>query len=508
MKEAALTKLWLGLDVGTTAVKAAAYRPDGTQVAQADAPSKVTQVPGGGSEQDMDQVWETVGAVLSDLVAQCDGAEFQSLGIAAQGDGLWCVTGEGRPAGPAMLWNDTRTADDLAELEETGATGLIGRGCHTSLWSGTSGMLWRWVRQNRPEMAAQTAHVMTCVDWIGLNLTGALATDFSDATIPFLDIASRAYAAAQLEALDCAELADKLIAPKSADSALGQVSARAAKATGLPEGLPVSVGTLDLSAMIVGMGLHRAGETMMIMGTTAVVNILTDRITPTEAPVGASCLHPTAPVTIRVLAPTTGAAAFDWFAALHPKSLGGASAGEVAQRMNTLVEQVPPGAGGVTFLPYLNGERAPFVAPNLRASFHGLSSTTTTGEMGRAVMEGAALSLRHCFEEETGLPTAPVQLTGGGSKNPVWCQIIADVVGQPVLVSSASDHGLWGAAALGASASGLGGAVDLARRDEALQRYDPENHAAYTPVYRRYAAISRHHRALQAELNSLRETRL
>lgn len=501
-----MTKLWLGLDVGTTAVKAAAYTPDGRQVALSEAPSKVTQVPGGGNEQDMAQVWQTVTGVLSDLVAQCDGAVFQSLGIAAQGDGLWCVTADGAPAGPAMLWNDTRTADDLDTLDASGAAAVIGRGCNTSLWSGTSGMLWRWVRANRPEMAASTAHVMTCVDWIGLNLTGALAIDFSDATIPFLDIASRSYARAQLVALDCADLADKLIEPRSADSVLGQVTEAAAQATGLPAGLMVSVGTLDLSAMLVGMGLHRAGETMMIMGTTAVVNILTDRIEPADAPVGASCLHPTAPVTIRVLAPTTGAAAFDWFAALHPQSLGGASAGEVAARMNALVRDVPPGANGVTFLPYLNGERAPFVAPNLRGAFHGLSSASTTGDMGRAVMEGAALSLRHCFEEETGLPTTPVQLTGGGSKNPVWCQIIADVVGQPVLVSAASDHGLWGAAALGASASGLGEAVALASRDEDLQSYTPQNHAAYGPVYARYAMISRSHRALQAELNTLRET--
>ena len=321
-----MTKLWLGLDVGTTAVKAAAYTPEGRQVALAEAPSQVTQVAGGGSEQDMGQVWATVVAVLADLVGRCDGAEFEALGIAAQGDGLWCVTEDGAPAGPAMLWNDTRTADDLAALEASGATGVIGRGCNTSLWSGTSGMLWRWVRENRPEMAAKTAHVMTCVDWIGLKLTGALGTDFSDATIPFLDIASRDYDAGQIAALDCDELADKLIAPRTADSVLGQVTDAAAGATGLPEGLTVSVGTLDLSAMIVGMGLAQSGETMMIMGTTAVVNILTDRITPSDAPVGASCLHPTAPVTIRVLAPTTGAAAFDWFAALHPKSLGGASA--------------------------------------------------------------------------------------------------------------------------------------------------------------------------------------
>ena len=395
-----MAKLWLGLDIGTTAIKAAAYAPDGRQAALAEAPSTVVRRPDGGNEQDMEQVWRTVVSVLNDLTRQCGDAEFEALGIAGQGDGLWCVTDQGEAAGPAMLWNDTRAAEDLARLEGAGATAVIGRGCNTSLWPGTSGMLWRWLRAHRPEMAAKTAHVMTCADWIGLRLTGERATDFSNATIPFLDISARSYGARQIAALDCGDLAGKLIAPRAADTHLGGLTEAAAAATGLPAGLAVSVGTLDLSAMIVGMGLHRAGETMMILGTTAVVNILTDKAHPADAPVGASCLHPTAPTLIRVLAPTTGAAAIDWFAALHPQSLGGGPAGDVAARMNALAEPVPPGANGVTFLPYLNGERAPFVAPNLRAAFHGLASTTSTGEMARAVMEGTALSLRHCFEEE------------------------------------------------------------------------------------------------------------
>ena len=499
-----MTKLWLGLDVGTTAVKAAAYTEDGEQVALAEAPSAVVQRSDGGSEQDMAQVWGTVCRVLSELSAKCGAEAFAAMGVAAQGDGIWCIGRDGAPAGPAMLWNDTRAADDLARVVDSGATAPIGRGCHTSLWSGTSGMLWRWIRENDPDMAERTAHAVSCADWIGLCLTGQIATDYSDASIPFLDFGARRYSEAQLAALDCADLDRRLAAPKRADQSLGRVTQSAAAETGLPEGLPVSVGTLDLSAMIVGMGMDRSGQTMMILGTTAVINILTDSVDPSDAPVGASVLHPTSEAIVRVLAPTTGAAAFDWFAGLHPMSLGGASAGEIAARMNELVEAIPPGSNGVTFLPYLNGERAPFVAPDIRGAFHGLSATTTTGEMGRAVMEGTAFSLRHCFEENGGLPTAPVQLTGGGAKNAVWCQIIADVMGAQILVNPAPDHGLWGAAVLGASAAGFGDAVALAaRRDEALETYTPKDHDRYSAAFARYATISRHQRMLQADLTSL-----
>jgi sugar (pentulose or hexulose) kinase len=249
--------------------------------------------------------------------------------------------------------------------------------------------------------------------------------------------------------------------------------------------------------MIVGMGLDQNDDTMMIMGTTAVVNILKEKVQPTETPLAATVMHSTREMFIRVLAPSTGAAAFDWFASLHPTSLGGDTPSEVAEKLNALVVEVPIGANGVTFLPYLNGERAPFVAPNIRAGFLGMSARTTKAELGRAVMEGTALSLRHCCVSEGGLPSAPVQLTGGGARNPVWSQIIADVIGQDVLVNTASDLGLWGAACIGAAAVTGADPITLSTREETTQRFtsNPENHAAYGEVFDRYQTLSN---ALQA----------
>ncbi|MEJ6395883.1 FGGY family carbohydrate kinase [Gymnodinialimonas sp. 2305UL16-5] len=503
-----MAELWLGLDVGTTAVKAAAYAPDGIRLAEAQAPSPVSQYGEGRSEQDMNAVWASVCNVLSELGRQVDFSQAISLGICGQGDGLWPVDRHGQPSAPAMLWNDTRAAADLDALAQSGTVDVIGRGCHTALWTGTSGMLWRWLRVHDPKAAAKTVHVMTCADWIGLCLTGVQATDASNASIPFLDFQTRSYGPAQLAALDCADLAPKLLPLRAATEQMGKVTAQAAAQTGLPEGLPVSVGTLDLAAMIVGMGMDRAGQTMMIMGTTAVVNILTDHVEPIDTPVGASVLHPTSDVVIRVFAPTTGASAFDWFTGLHPQTLGGQSAGEIAGKLNALVQDVPPGSNGVIFLPYLNGERAPFVASDIRAGFHGLSASTSKAEMGRAVMEGAAFSLRHCFKAEGGLPTSPVQLTGGGSKNDTWCQIIADVMGQPVMVSDASDQGLWGVACIGAAAAGQGAPVALAKRTETHRTFIPnhETTLAYDQAFARYLILSEAARDVQTRLKSLQET--
>ncbi len=503
-----MAELWLGLDLGTTTIKAAAYSPDGCLFAISQHSNEVIRTVEGRAEQDMNAVWNSAANCLRELAAKCAGQEITSLGICAQGDGLWAIDTLGAPVRAAMLWNDTRASDDLQDLVTKGATDAVALGCHTALWPGTSAVLWRWMRRVEPTLATRVAHVMTCADWIAYNLTGELATDKSNGTIPFMDIADRTYSETTLAALDCGDLAARLLAPRCADSRLGLLTACAAAQTGLAKGLPVSVGTMDLSAMIVGMSMDQPGQTMMIMGTTAVVNILTDRVRPGTEPVGATVLHPTADVAIRVLAPSTGAAALDWFASLHSQSLDDRTPAAVADKLNAQIADVPAGANGVIFLPHLNGERAPFVAPDIRAMFHGLSASTTKADMARAVMEGAAFSLRHCFEEESGLPVGPVQLTGGGSRNPIWCQMIADIVGQPVIVSDNSDQGLWGAACLGAAAMGLGEAIALSHRTEASRRFDPdpELHRRYGRFYRRYAVLSRGLRRLQRELSEIEET--
>ena len=117
--------------------------------------------------------------------------------------------------------------------------------------------------------------------------------------------------------------------------------------------------------------------------------------------------------------------------------------------MNELIRDVPPGANGVTFLPYLAGERAPFVAPHASASFNGLTARSTKADMAQAVIEGASLSLKHCFRSTKIANLGRAFLTGGGARNPLWCDILASVLGATIVASDASDHGLWGVALIG-----------------------------------------------------------
>lgn len=484
---------WLGIDAGTTAIKAGVYRPDGTLVSVGEVPGEVTLLPGGRSEQDMHGVWQGVCRAISKALEGIDPSSIASVGIAAQGDGLWSLDSDRQPTGPAILWNDTRAAGQLSQLLQSGGTGAIARACHTAIWPGSMGPLLNWMLQEDAARASRISHLLYCADWVGYCLTGYIATDLSDASIPFLDLSTRTYDEDALRASGCLSMQQCLATPRRASEQLGKISEEAAAATGLHAGTPVSVGTLDLSAMIVGMGMNQPGETLLILGTTAVVNILTAQVDTSEQPVGATAYHATDNVLTRILAPTTGAAAFDWFCALHPQTLGGNTPAEIATKLNSLAGNVAPGAAGITFLPYLNGERAPFVAANAKGAFFGLSADSTKAEMGRAVMEGTAFSLRHCLQDEGFRPERTVRLTGGGSRNALWCQIIADVLQVPIETSTDSDHGLWGAACLGASAAGSGDACELARRTEQTRRFehDPALAPAYDQAFARYLTLSR-----------------
>jgi len=498
--------VWIGIDVGTTAIKVAAYGPDGSRQAASERPTEIRHTPDGGAEQDMQAVWRTVCRCLVDISDLLKGHTIGSIGICAQGDGFWPIDATGVPVGRATLWLDTRStaADDLAGLVQDGKAAVIGQGCHTALWPGTSALAWRDLRRRDPGAARQVAHGLTCGDWIGFKLTGEIATDYSNATIPFLDLVSREYGARQVQALDCEDLLATLPRPRWATETLGILSADAARETGLPESLPVAVATLDLGAMLVGMGLAEVGDSLIILGTTAVASLLTNQVQPTETPIGASVLHPSREVIVRVLAPSTGSVALDWFASLHASEGSGDDAREHFEQVNTLASNAQVGAGGVTFLPYLNGERAPFVSPGVRAMFRGLSPTSTKGELARAVMEGCALSIRHCFATEGGLPKMAIGMAGGGTRNPLWCQIIADVIGQDILVNPAADLGLWGAACLGAAAAGKGDPIQLARREENIEHYtvNRETHAAYDDVYARYVIVSQAEQDIVSRLES------
>ncbi len=488
-------QLFLGVDVGTSAVKAAVFDGSGTAIATSSLDSEIDSPKPGWSEQDMEEVWRNVRSAIRTVTTETDAQAIASVGVCGQGDGLWALDSALDPVRPAILWNDQRASRYVHQWGEDGTADLVAQHCRTAIWPGTSGAILRWLADNEPQTRQRIAHICHAKDWINLRLTGTLATDFADASIPFLDLSDGSYCADTFRHLGAADLSEKLPQPRPPASMQGKLQAGVAQDLGLSAGIPVAVGTIDLAAMHVGLGLNHFDDILLILGTTAVVNAVTHPAPFSGSPVGATVIHPMTDRWIRVLAPQSGASAFDWFAQLHPDGFGGDSAADIAGKINTAAEAVPPGSDGVLFLPYLTGERAPFVAPQASGAFLGLRSTTGRATMARAVMEGTAFSLRHCLDETGIAAPGEIAITGGGARNALWCSILASVLGAAVVSTEESDHGLWGAALLGAGAAGLLNPYEGHARKHVHRHHRPDSQwtKLYDSAYRRYrAAIDIH----------------
>lgn len=472
-------QLLIGVDAGTTAVKAAAFTLEGVQVCSTRRDLSVLRLADGWSELAISEVWEATAACIRNVTNQIDPDAVVGIGVCGQGDGLWALDADGQPVRNAILWNDARASGYVTDWADDGTSDAISRYCRTANWPGTAGSALRWLQDHEADSFARIAHIVFAKDWIVWNLTGTIGTDFSDATIPFLNIETGDYAPQVFKDLGLPDLSGKLPRPTKAQSAAGPLTAD----LGLPP-VPVARGALDLASMMTGVGLTAPGDMCLILGTTAVLSYVFPPEPFGTPPLAATVHHPVTQDWIRVLAPQSGASAFDWFAALHPNSFGGEDAGEIAAKINEAALSVPPGANGVLFLPFLTGERAPFVAPDAAGSFHGLRSGTSKADLARAVMEGTGYSLRHCLFASGAPAPERIVLTGGGARNALWCQILADILGVMVLVNASEDHGLWGAALLGGAAAGICDPLDGAR-DEAFTSYapDPVAHAIYADQF-------------------------
>jgi sugar (pentulose or hexulose) kinase len=463
----------LAVDVGTTTIKAAVYGLDGRLRSLQSAPNRVIRERRGWSEQNMLEVWASTKACMAQALARVDASEIAAVGVCGQGDGLWALDEAFQPVRNAILWNDSRADDLVLRWIQNGVSAQLSRFSRTSNWAGTAGTAFRWLKDNEPQAASRVAHVLFCKDWINLQLTGNLATDFSDASIPFLDLETRAYADAAFDLFEAAELKGRVAPPRRATELGGSLLPGVAAELGLRSGVPVAIGTIDVAAMMTGMRLNGPGDVGLILGTTAMVNVVVEPEPFGGEPVGATICHPFNDRWIRVVAPLSGASTVDWFTSLLRGAFGD-DPSEAAGHVSKLAQTAPPGANGVSFLPFLAGERAPFVAPQAKASFNGLKATSTLADMARAVMEGTAFSLKHCFRATAIANPGSVFLTGGGARNRVWCDIIASALGTRIVASDASDHGLWGVATIAAAAAGLANVESRPTRVEETRAHYPD----------------------------------
>ena len=432
-----------GLDVGTTSVKGVAIDAQGTVLATAAAEYPLSTPRPGWAEQDPEDWWRATETVLGVLRERAGAPD--AIGLSGQMHGLVALDARQRVLRPAILWNDQRTGRECDEIEERiGLERLIELTGNRALPGFTAPKL-LWLRRHESEVYARVATVMLPKDYVRLRLTGRAATEVSDASgTLLLDVAQRRWS-------------DEVLAGLELDPGLLPELLESPVAAGEHQGVPVAAGAGDQAAGATGVGVTRPGPLSIVLGTSGVVFAADERYRPDpEGRLHAFChASPGRWHVMGVMLSAAGSLAWarDTLAPGSDFSALLSGAGDWA-----------PGVEGLTFLPYLNGERTPHADPKARGAFTGLSLRHDRAAMLRAVLEGVAFGLRDGLDliRALGIDAPEGRVTGGGARSDLWLSILASVLELPLTRVAVSEGAAFGAALLGGVAAGVWPDIDAA----------------------------------------------
>lgn len=485
-------RLYIGLDAGTSLTKAALFDLGGRELAVAEKPTAVQRPHPGWSEIDPEEAWNAALHVLRQVVAE-SGVEprrIAGIGLSAAMVGAWVLDAGGRPLRPGVTWEDSR-AQGLIDERRAADPGFLGRIFASSgsvMQQGCTLPVLAWLARHEPEVLSRAAHVVSFKDFLRFRLTGLIATDRSEAAVLPGSARDRTRSPEMMALFELSGFAPLLPPVLDSDVFFGGLTAQAAAATGLSEGTPVAVGAGDVAATVIGAGGLSNGTATAVLGTACIVGVVHDR--PVFEPPNVGLLF-TLPGNLwyRAMVNVAGTLNLDWaFSALAPDLAGDAGRFRELDRM---LRATPPGANGLTYLPYLSdsGIIAPRVDPAARAQFAGLSPRHDRAALFRAVVEGVSFAMADLLDALS-FGGDRLLLTGGGAKNPIWAQMICDLVGRFVEVPEGRQMGARGAALLAATANGdfatvnAASAAVLAR----VRRFepDPKQRADLAPALDRY----------------------
>jgi xylulokinase len=435
----------IGIDIGTSSTKGVVTTLDGAVVARAQRPHRVSFPRPGWAEHDAEAIW------WNDFVSVC--AELAPA--AGSGVGAVCVSGIGpcavpcddnlRPLRPAILYGiDSRATAEITEVERMLGHDAILRRSGSALSSQALGPKLLWLRRHEPEIWAATRGWYMASSFVAARLTGAYVLDHHSASQcnPLYDLAAGKWADDWAEELVPGVPLPELVWPSDV---VGAVTPEAARATGLPAGTPVAAGTIDSWAEAFSVGVRQPGDLMLMYGSTMFLIQVVTEPTPTPMLWTTNGAEP-GPRTLAAGMSTSGSLT-EWVRELVGSPPWAELLGEA--------EATPAGARGLLILPYFAGERTPIYDPKARGVVAGLTLSHGRAELLRAVYEATAYGTRQILEAfRDAAPTTPrIVAVGGGTKAPLWMQIISDVTGVQQSVPRERSGASYGDALLAAIAT-------------------------------------------------------
>lgn len=480
----------LGIDVGTSSVKAMLFDTErGVRAVHAKG-YEVSILCQGYAEQAPEMWWDSLLEVLGWLRENFgeDYEKVAGVGYSGQMHGLVLLGKDGEPVRPAVIWLDQRAGKQLKEIEEAYTREELGSLLCNRVSSGFAFPSLLWVREEEPEIFSRVYKILSPKDYLRYKMTGNTGTEVTDAS------ASGLFSAAKR---DWAwEMIDRFALPRnifpSAEescSIAGTITRKCAEETGLPQGIPVIYGAGDQQAQSVGNGVISPGKVICNIGTGGQISaFLPEPVYDKELRTNTFCHALEGAYTIFGATLCSGMS-MNW---IKNKVLGV----ESYEKVNELAAAVEPGSEGLLYLPYLSGERTPHMDPKARGIFFGMTLKHTQAHFLRAVMEGVTYSLKDCMEilERLGVEASTVIASGGGAASRVWLQIQADIFQKPVYVSKVKEQACLGACILAAAGTGLLSSIQVGCEKFSLLEEEvfypqKENQEVYGQSFEKYKEL-------------------
>jgi xylulokinase len=476
--------MFIGIDLGTSAIKSILLGEDGRLIATAAEPLQVSRPAPGHSEQDPESWHQATIATLDGLARQAprEMAAVRGIGLSGQMHGATLLDKAGAVLRPCILWNDVRAAQECRELERT--LPELSRITGNPAMPGFTAPKLMWVKKHEPDVFSRVAKVLLPKAYLRYRLSGALFDDMSDAAgTLWLDVGQRAWSDAVLAATDLSR--DHMPALVEGNAAAGTLHADLAKRWGMAKPPVIAGGAGDNAAGAVALGAIHPGDAFVSLGTSGVLWATTAGFAPNpKAAVHAFC-HCVPETWHQMGVILSAAACLSWLSGVV-----GVAEPELLKELGDTLTRPSP----VVFLPYLSGERTPHNDADIRGSFAGLAHDSSRGILTQSVMEGVAFAMRDCLEalRVAGTDLDSIDAIGGGARSRLWLAIIANALDLPVnRLADSEVSGAMGAALLGRMAATGEAPSAVCRPPKRVETLEPRPalRDAYAEAFARYRKL-------------------
>ena len=487
----------IGIDSGTTGIKAVLFDEQGNEIAKKGIGLKGYFPQENQYEEDMEEIWEKAQICVESVAAQVDRNAIIGIGITAQGDGLWMVDEDMKPVRRGCCFCDGRAAEFVDQWVEDGTCERLFELTGTWIFTGNQNGIVRWMEKYEKESLEKSRWLLHLKDYLFYKFTGEVTTDATDQSLIFLDQNKRDYLEEAFDVCGLKAYREKYPPVKTAKENAYFILPELSEKIGLTDKVLVTSGPMDVGACALGSGVIDNAHCCSIIGTAALHEMVIDKPLQDAIKSGMTVSHVMEGKWLRLMASLAGTPNLEWMLQTIGSQIKEAAEGlgkNVYDYMEEMIKDVPIGAHGVRYHPYLlaGGERAPFTDSRARASYTGLSVKTSLADIVRATYEGVAFAMLDCYEH---MPLTPEQITvcGGGSGSNTWCQMFADALGSRIVTVKGDELGARGVAINNMVVQGIYGSYQeaVSKIVKTKMVYEPnmEHHKKYMKFYELYKEL-------------------